>query len=45
MNIIETALNFLVYPWWHAMVFIGSVSFVLIIICLVCMYLEKKEII
>ncbi len=45
MNIIETAVNFFVFPWWHAMVFIGAVSSVLIIFCLVCMYLEKRGII
>ncbi len=45
MNIIETAVDFLVSPWWHAMVVIGAVSSVLIIFCLICMYLEKKEII
>jgi hypothetical protein len=45
MSIIENAFNFIAYPWWHTMVFIGAVSSALLIACLICMYLEKKEII
>jgi len=37
-------IDYLVNPW-HAMIFIGTVSSLLIAFCLVCMYLEKREII